>query len=65
MEIRLKRGQPNHEIEDQASIVIYIGEDRYRISETNQGRMNINKMSDGITDHIRVHPCVANEIEIS
>ena len=43
---------------------IFIGLDRYRLTETNQGRLKINKTSDGDSDSINIHPCVGNEIEI-
>ena len=46
-------------------IVLFIGENRYRITESVDGKMTINKMSDGISDNINVHPRYANEIDIS
>jgi len=63
MKIRIERG--DKPVDVQRSIVVYIGHDRFRISESKQGRMIINKASDGISDNINVHPCTANEIEIS
>ncbi len=47
------------------TVTIYIGLERFRISESIEGRMEINKMSDGISDNINIHPCVANVIQIS
>ena len=46
-------------------LIIYIGEDRYSLKETNDGRLQINKVSDGETDLIRIHPRSGNEIELS
>lgn len=46
-------------------LIIYIGDDRYSIKETNDGRLQINKFSDGETDLIRIHPRSGNEIELS
>lgn len=46
------------------TITIFIGEDRYRLTEVD-GMLSINKMSDGETDNIRIHPRYTNEIEIN
>lgn len=46
-------------------LIVYIGLDRYSIRETNDGRLQINKVSDGETDSIRIHPRSGNEIELS
>jgi hypothetical protein len=46
-------------------IRVQIGLDRYRITETADGKMNINKVSDGDSDTICVYPRAVNEIEIS
>lgn len=46
-------------------LIVYIGEDRYSIKETNDGRLQINKVSDSDTDLIRIHPRSGNEIELS
>lgn len=46
-------------------LIIYIGEDVYRITESIDGKLSINKTSDGDTDMIRVHPRSGNEIDIS
>jgi hypothetical protein len=51
--------------EEVKSITIYIGLERYRITESVDGKMNINKMSDGDSDNIQVHPRYANEIELT
>jgi hypothetical protein len=45
-------------------IIIYIGEDRYRLTESVDGKLNINKISDGLSDNININPRYANEIEI-
>ena len=46
-------------------VIIYIGEDRYRLTESVDGKLTVNKMSDGLSDNINVHPRYANEIEVS
>ncbi len=46
-------------------ITIYIGEERFRISESVDGKLNINKYSDGDSDLIKIHPHTGNEIELS
>lgn len=46
-------------------LIIYIGLDRYSIKETNDGKLQINKVSDGETDLIRIHPRIGNAIELS
>ena len=46
-------------------ITIYIGEERFRISESVDGKLNINKYSDGDSDLIKIHPRTGNEIELS
>lgn len=63
MEIRTTR--QTEERETVSILIIYIGDDRYSIKETNDGRLQINKVSDGETDLIRIHPRTGNEIELS
>ena len=46
-------------------ITIYIGEERFRISESVDGKLNINKYSDGDSDLIKIQPRYGNEIELS
>jgi hypothetical protein len=46
-------------------VVIYIGIDTYRISESVDGKMCINKTSDLGSDSMSVHPRSGNEIELS
>lgn len=46
-------------------ITIYIGEERFRISESVDGKLNINKYSDGDSDLIKIYPRTGNEIELS
>lgn len=45
-------------------ITITIGEETYRITETIDGKMKINKTSDSDSDMIYIHPITGNEIEI-
>ncbi|MDH4127134.1 MAG: hypothetical protein OEV44_00160 [Spirochaetota bacterium] len=46
-------------------IIVYIGENRYRLTESIDGKLTVNKMSDGLNDNINIHPRYANEIEVS
>lgn len=46
-------------------ITIYIGEERFRLIESIDGKLNIIKYSDGDSDLINVHPRSGNEIELS
>tara|TARA_Y100000361_G_scaffold109200_1_gene99113 strand:+ start:179 stop:370 length:192 start_codon:yes stop_codon:yes gene_type:complete len=63
MNIRTKR--QDEEKKDVKMLVIYIGDDTYRVSESIDGRLCINKTSCGETDLIRIHPRSGNEVEIS
>ena len=63
MNIRTKR--QDEEKKDVKMLVIYIGDDTYRVSESIDGRLCINKISCGETDLIRIHPRSGNEVEIS
>lgn len=63
MEIRTTR--QTEERQTVYALIVYIGNDRYSIKETNDGRLQINKVSDGETDLIRIHPRSGNEIELS
>lgn len=45
-------------------IVIFIGENRYTITESIDNNLNINKISDGDNSLLWTNPRAANEIEI-
>ncbi len=60
MKAQLKRDGNIHEV---ANVTIHIGETRYRISETNEGELKINK-HDFNDSNISVRPCYANEISV-
>ena len=62
MKIKIER---QGEIVENKYLVIYIGEDRYRISESIDGKLCINKTSDGDCDLVQIHPRSGNEIELS
>ena len=62
MKIKTKR---NGEVNHTDYLIVYIGQERYRITESIDGKMNVNKGSDGNSDLITVHPRTANEIELS
>lgn len=62
MKIKTKR---QGEIVDNNYLVVYIGEDRYRITESIDGKLFINKTSDGDSDLVQIHPRSGNEIELS
>ena len=47
-------------------LVVMIGETTYRLSESIDGRLTINKTDKtGIDDYIKVHPRSGNEIDVS
>ena len=62
MKIKIER---QGEIVENKYLVVYIGEDRYRISESIDGKLCINKTSDGDSDLVQIHPRSGNEIELS
>lgn len=64
MKAKLKRGD---ELTEVTSVVIEINGNRYRLSETIDGKLTINKISlvDSSTDYISVNPRSGNEIDIS
>lgn len=45
-------------------IIVYIGEERFRISESIDGKLTINKISDGLSDEIKIYPRSVNEVDI-
>jgi hypothetical protein len=63
MKLRINRQEPFQEVKN---IIVIIKNAKYSISETIDGRLKINKISeDGEDDYMRVHPCTGNEIDIS
>ena len=63
--MKIVTGRLGDNAEEVQRIIVLIGEDRYRITESVDGKMTINKTSDGVSDNINVHPRYANEIDIS
>lgn len=53
------------ELSETKMISIIIGDDTYRITESNDGKLNINKTSNSNDDLIRIHPRTGNKIELS
>lgn len=53
------------ELSETKMITIIIGEDTYRITESNDGKLNINKTSNSNDDLMRIHPRTGNKIELS
>ncbi len=62
MKIKIEK---QDEIVESKHLVAYIGYERYRISESIDGKLRVNKTSDGDSDLISVHPRSGNEIELS
>lgn len=63
MKIQLSRTEQFEEIKN---VTIEINGCRYRLSETVDKRLKINKVSiKGDDDYIRVHPTSGNEIDVS
>lgn len=44
---------------------VFIGLETYRITESVDGKLCINKISEGDSDLINIHPRSGNEIELS
>jgi len=57
-----RHGDPTTKVN---KIIIYIGENRYRLTESENGKLNITKISDGVSDNINIQPVLSNVIEIS
>jgi hypothetical protein len=51
------------EVKESKYTVITIGLDRYRLTEID-GRLSINKTSDGDSDLMKIQPITGNQIEI-
>ena len=62
MKYKIERDDEPKEL---SRITIYIGLERYRLTESNDDKLTINKMSDGDGDNMQVHPRYANEIDVS
>lgn len=63
MKIQTKRQE---DFIDITTATIEINGNRYRLYETIDGRLTVNKISiDGNDDYIRVHPRSGNEIDVS
>jgi hypothetical protein len=62
MKIKTKR---QGEILETKYLVVYIGEDTYRITESIDGKLCINKTSDGDSCSVKIHPRSGNVIELS
>ena len=63
MKTILDRGQEAKEV---TSITVEIANNRFRISETVDGRLKINKIAlDRDDDYMRIHPSSGNEIDLS
>lgn len=63
MKIKTKREE---EFTDVNSVTLEINGCRYRLSETIDKRLKVNKIFlDGSDDYMRIHPSSGNEIDIS
>ena len=62
MKVRLKRDSKLIETD---TIIIFIGDNRFRIMDTDNYGISINKMSDAFSNDINIFPCSSNVIEIS
>ena len=61
MKIKLRRQDEKFPAE---RVDIYIGDTMYRITETIEGKLNINKSGENLSDSITIYPVVTNVIEI-
>lgn len=62
MNIKIKR---QGELINTNFLIVYIGEHRYKLTESIDGKLNIIKSSDNDSDLINVHPRTGNEIELN
>lgn len=63
MKVKLKREE---NFTDSKFTTVEINGCRYRLSESIDGRLKVNKISiDGTDDYIRIHPVSGNEIDLS
>jgi len=61
MKIKLQRDGDYLDIN---MVRIYIGENRYRLTESKDHKLNINKFSDGDSDLLLIYPRTGSEIEL-
>lgn len=62
--MKIQLGRDAQCIETDKRVKVEIGENKYYLTESVDGKLNINKISDGDTDAIMVFPRISNEIEI-
>jgi len=63
MKVRVKRNE--QKLIETDAIIIFVGGHRFRIMDTDNYTISINKMSDSFTDDINIFPRSSNKIEIS
>lgn len=61
MKLKTKRDDEPQEVK---TVTIYIGLERFRLSESVDGKLTINKYSDGDSDLLQIFPRTGNEIEL-
>jgi hypothetical protein len=61
MKFKTKRDDEPQEV---TTVTIYIGLERFRLSESVDGKLTINKYSDGDSDLLQIFPRTGNEIEL-
>jgi len=61
MKFKTKRDDEPQEV---TTVTIYIGLERFRFSESVDGKLTINKYSDGDSDLLQIFPRTGNEIEL-
>jgi len=65
MKLQVRRGAEYLELA-RGTLTLEINGYRYRLSESNDGKLTINKISlDGTDDCVRIHHRSGNEIELS
>lgn len=62
MKFKAKRDDEPQEV---TAVTMYIGLERYRLTESKDGKLNIIKFSDGESDLIKIFPRAGNEIELN
>jgi len=61
MKLRIQRDETPIEVK---TVTVFIGEQRFRLTESVDGKLNIIKYSDGESDMMNIHPRTGNEIEL-
>jgi hypothetical protein len=65
IKIKIVGGEPATFAHEITALQIIIGSKTFRVNETVDGKLTINKTDDEGKDSMNIHPVAGNEIEIS